>query len=93
MIFARLAEANLGARKSPEAIEAFKKLPHSTRANLTTTISSACCTCRPKMAEAATHFDKYLQLAPKAENAAIRNNFRTLQSLQIKTGAAEGNPC
>jgi tetratricopeptide (TPR) repeat protein len=70
IIFARLAEANAGARKNPEAVEAYKKAIElkgdepGYRYQLGMLYIQA-----NNMADAATQFERYLQLEPKGENA------------------------
>ena len=72
VIFGRLAETYEAAKKNAEAIDAYKKAielkgdeaDYHFRLAMLEVQSSA-------MADAAIHFDKYLQLAPKGENAAM----------------------
>jgi uncharacterized protein HemY len=71
IIFARLAEASVAAKKNPEAIDAYKKAielkadepDYRYQLGMLYLQSN-------NMADASTQFDKYLQLDPKGANAA-----------------------
>jgi tetratricopeptide (TPR) repeat protein len=71
MLFAKLAEANAGARKNPEAIDAYKKAIELNAAEPDYRYQLGMLYLQTNsMADAATQFDKYLQLDPKGANAA-----------------------
>jgi cytochrome c-type biogenesis protein CcmH/NrfG len=72
VIFARLAETYAGAKKNTEAIDAYKKAIDlkSDEPDYHYQLGLLLVNSPSTMADAAAQFDKYLQLAPKGENAA-----------------------
>jgi len=70
LVFGRLAEANKGAKKNAEAIDAYKKAIDlkNYEANYRFELGMLLVQ-GSSMTDAAAQFEKYLQLAPKGENA------------------------